>query len=242
MSTNKPSLEDSVRLAIEAAGAANAVAADISQMKAEYEAAAGRLDTTRKHITTIAVAGIGAVALTVGFGALVYFRTLGELERANATQMEALTVFAETVGQLTASLEGVQEITAAYEKMAETEGTTQSEIVARLDAMQTVMVSEMAALSATEPPADPMAPQIARSIEEHVDEASQSVKDEVRLAVSDLQVALAKMIATEFETMSLKQAAQMAAMPKPVVPAPTTRKTTTSKPKTRPAPNPFSYP
>ena len=129
MSTGTPqSLEDSIRLAIEAAEAANDVAAEISQMKGEYERAATRLERTRKNLVIIALGGFAAVATAVTFGALVYFQTLGDMQAANDTQLEALTMFSTSVQDLNGAVGEVDKIVMAYMENSDAQSMAAAQI------------------------------------------------------------------------------------------------------------------
>ena len=252
MSTGTPqSLEDSIRLAIEAAEAANDVAAEISQMKGEYERAATRLERTRKNLVIIALGGFAAVATAVTFGALVYFQTLGDMQAANDTQLEALTMFSTSVQDLNGAVGEVDKIVMAYMENSDAQSMAAAQMDERMTAFETDMATQIEMLTDK---AGQMQPQMATAIKMHMDEVAGGMLENVQLAMSDLQLAISKMLATEMATMA-KMIPEMAKTmaPAPAKPAPTmskpvattTKKKTTTKRRTtapKPKPNPFSYP
>ena len=251
MSTGTPqSLEDSIRLAIEAAEAANDVAAEISQMKGEYERAATRLERTRKNLVIIALGGFAAVATAVTFGALVYFQTLGDMKAANDTQLEALTMFSTSVQDLNGAVAEVDKIVMAYMENGDAQTMAAAQIDERMTAFETDMATQIEMLTDK---AGQMQPQMASAIKTHMDEVAGGILEDVQLAMSDLQLAFSKMLATEMATMAKMIPEMTKTMaPAPAKPAATTPKpastpsSTTSTPRRttapKPKPNPFSYP
>ena len=229
--------ETSIRLAIEAAEAANAVTGDIDTMRSDIEDAADRIERTRKTLVPVLIGvGIGTMVSVVGAG-LLYFRTLSDLEVTRQMQVEAIAMLTEQLGALDTHLTTME--TAAEEARARE--AAMSERFATLD-------SKLAALTGGASPDDPdaaaaggMGPQIGRSIVDTITAAHEATRTEILAATSDLQLALSRMLdaapaqqvrSTDRATSTRPQAAPRTSAPR-------------SPARARPAappPNPVSYP
>lgn len=244
MSDEKPELENAIRLAIEAADAANSSAADIAEMKRQYKDAADKIETTRKSFSLFSFSLLGGVAVALGASGFVAFKTISDLKTAYATQIEALGVFSESVAELRTTLSQVEGATEKlYASIAAQEAKTQE-----LDQSNQVKIDALSAeIEAFRNDAAAMQPQIATAVQSQIADQVTTMSNDLQATLADLQVAISKMIASGFETMPV------AAAPAPAAPAPratptvrtTPAKTTparSKRPAPRPAPNPFKFP
>lgn len=103
-----PGVEDAIRLAIEAANAANDAADEVDAIKSDVAIAADKTDAFRKRIAMVVFGVLGGTVVAMALSSLVYFRTISEMRKANATQIEALALFAESVDKLNDNLDAVQ--------------------------------------------------------------------------------------------------------------------------------------
>ncbi len=125
-------VEESIKIALDAADAANDVTAEYVRVKAEHkqiEARASKL--YRTGMIGIVSATVGALA-AFAFAALIYFVSVGEMRTMTKTNLESLVVFAENVDRLTEALGSVQQ---AFDKLENVSATaaTLSERVAALE-------------------------------------------------------------------------------------------------------------
>lgn len=240
MSATHPELENSIQLALEAATAANDAAEDSTKTTAETRAAADRLDNFARTMRPLMIGLIGGAALCLLLGGLVYVRTLSDMRAAHATQMEALTLFTNAVGDLKGrvdALEGVEELDARLAALAsgETDGFTA--LGARISALSDALAEKPAARDAGgETGGAGPSPQMLRSLSESMTENHQVTRERFAAGLSDLQLALTRMLAdapVATET-APKPEKPVAAKPRP---AP---KRAPARP--RPEPNPYSFP
>ncbi|TQE98290.1 MAG: hypothetical protein FKY71_14610 [Spiribacter salinus] len=240
MSTTTPAdLENSLQLAIEAAAAANDAANDVATLSSETHAAADRLDKFAQVMKPLMLGLIAGAVLAIALGGLVYFRTLSEMRLATATQTEALALFSTSVGDL-------QEQVGSLETLGETLATLQTEqdtAFAQLEAtVQTALETPApVAETKTEGP-DPLDPQMLRGLSDTVEQNHQQTRDAVIQGLSDLQLAVSRMMAdhaTAAPAPPPRAAPTPASSTKPrEAPKPTAKQA----PKARPAPNPYTFP
>ena len=230
MTTSDTDLEGGIRLAIEAAAAANAVSGDVDRMRSEIADAAGRLDRARRILTPV-LAGVAAgAALSVIGAGLLYFRTLADLEITRQMQIEALALLTEELGRVETAVEAVTAWTEARQNADATLEDRVAALVARLETPETDAASVDQGGTA-----GGISPQIGRSIIDSITAAHEATRSEILAATADLQLALSRMLA---ET-------PRAAPPAPDRPS-AARSPTDARPAGRPRPapppNPFSYP
>jgi hypothetical protein len=232
MSTTPAELEHSIQLALEAATAANDSAEDVARLSSDTLAAAARLDKFAKGMKPLMLGVVAAAVLCVALAGLVYLRTLSDMRTATATQIEALTVFSKSVGELQAhmtALEGLSDSVTAIEA-AQTAG------IDRLEAVLTQEAARLGEAMASDGAEDPAAPQMLRSLSETLQASHVETREAFAQGLSDLQLAMTRMLAERPEV--TRSAAQSSVAPARSVAKTPSRK----KPQARVEPNPFGFP
>ncbi|NVO26323.1 hypothetical protein HJ526_02730 [Donghicola sp. C2-DW-16] len=240
--TENTELQDTIRLALEAAEAANDAAAEVSRLQSETAAAAARLDRFGARLRPMMIGLLAGAGVSIALGGLVYFKTLAEMRRTSATQIEALAIFQESVTQLNGQLEAVAGLSERLAKLEGINNDNREAILTELTSMHDQMASQLGDYSDT---AGSLQSQIATTLTERVDAGTQKTVEAMQAGISDLQLALSKMIAA-----AATSTPPAAAAAKPSAPAPTKRTTsssssskkTTKKPAPKAEPNPFSFP
>lgn len=252
MSETPKDLEETVRVALQAAEAANDAATDIGQIRAEYQDAADRLTNMRQNFSRLAIGLIVGSLFAVVMGGLVFFRTLGEMRTSNATQVEALKVFAETVKDLKSSIDDVQDVSITLSEIAQQQVASISTIDSKMLEIETAIGAKIANLGSQ---TQSLEPQIKTIIQAEFSDSLDMMRNDMLESVSDLQLALSKMIAASFEQTVKMQEAQVVARPAPAAVSKKTARATAkrsvkkparkSRPKKaapKPPANPFKFP
>ena len=104
MASELNSVQESIKLALDAADAATDVTSEYSQIKREHRKLEKNVSQIHRYTTITFVTAIGAAVLSLGFSAMLYFKTLGELRLMTTTNREGLVVFAENIEQLNSVL------------------------------------------------------------------------------------------------------------------------------------------
>ena len=104
MASELNSVQESIKLALDAADAATDVTSEYSQIKREHRKLEKNVSQIHRYTTITFVTAMGAAVLSLGFSAMLYFKTLGELRLMTTTNREGLVVFAENIEQLNSVL------------------------------------------------------------------------------------------------------------------------------------------
>lgn len=116
MSSELNSVQESIKLALDAADAATDVTSEYSQVKREHKKLESKVSQIHKYTTITFVTAMAAAVAGIGFSAVLYFKTLGELRLMTKTNREGLVVFAENIDELNTVL---SDLNVALEKQAE---------------------------------------------------------------------------------------------------------------------------
>ena len=116
MSSELNSVQESIKLALEAADAATDVTSEYSQVKREHKKLESKVSQIHKYTTITFVTAMAAAIAGIGFSAVLYFKTLGELRLMTKTNREGLVVFAENIDDLNTIL---ADLNVALEQQAE---------------------------------------------------------------------------------------------------------------------------
>ncbi|SPF80096.1 hypothetical protein [Pseudoprimorskyibacter insulae] len=244
MTETSQELQDGIRLALEAAEAANDAAAEVDKMTTATERAAHRIDTFGSKMRPLMIGTLAGSVVVIGLASLVYFRTLSEMRTATATQLEALTMFASRVEGLDQSLTNAEALLAEIKAVKAGQDEHFAALQTRLDGMGLNLVEEANSYSEA---ADTLKSQIEATVMQAVDEGSQKTQDAFTAGLSDLQLAMTRLLADAVTAApaaapapSSKPAAKTATPVKPKTVA--VPKKPTAKARPAPRPNPFSYP
>lgn len=229
--TNTPTdLDSGIRLAIEAAEAATDSVAELDGVQSDIARAADRLDATGRRMMPMLLGLLAGTSLSVVGAGLVYFNTLGRLDTAYNTQIEALAMFADRVEELDTHIAAAA---ALSDRLAELDQTIVAQIGAldsRITELQQGLTADLDGMSASVSGA---CTQIGNSLIDTVTAAHDTTRADSLKASSDLQLALSRMLA---------DAPSLPAASKPAAPTPRAAQPKATRSKSRPAPNPFSYP
>ncbi|MEC9199140.1 MAG: hypothetical protein VX378_00100 [Pseudomonadota bacterium] len=236
-------LKDAIRLALEAAEAANDAASEVSRLQSETSAAAARLDKFGNKLKPVMIGTLVGAAVSIALGGLVYFKTLAEMRRTSATQIEALAMFQDSVTQLNGQLDAVNGLS---ERMAKLEASGNDGVNRVIEALTGTEEKVMTQLESTTTESGGMSAQMATAITDRIDSSATTTREAIQGGISDLQLALSKMLAAAVTN------APPAAAAKPAAPAPAPKRTTSSSSKKsssssrksapKAEPNPFKFP
>ncbi|MEM9435500.1 MAG: hypothetical protein AAGA15_00555 [Pseudomonadota bacterium] len=237
MSTSaSPSLEESIQLAIDAAAAANDNVELATQVKADASAAADRLDAFGKTMKPLMIGTLIGAGLAMALGGVVYFQAISGLRSSAQTQTDAMTLLTETVGQLEARMLGLDEMDARLLALIDARDIDEA-------AMRSAMALELASFKELLDAENEMAesvPQMLRAIAERGAADHEDTRAMVTDALSDLQLALTRVVADRPATSAAS--ARPPATQRPAAQA-TSAAAAPRRPAARPVePNPFKYP
>jgi hypothetical protein len=90
-------MQESIKIALDAADAATDVTSEYKRIKNEYLKAEHKVKEIHKYTTIVFSSSIATAIIAIILTGLLYFKSLSELEEMTSTSKEALVVFAENV-------------------------------------------------------------------------------------------------------------------------------------------------
>ena len=102
-------IQESVKLALDAAEAAADVTAEYNKIKTENMKLISGVSGVYKHARTLAIVAGVSVGSVLVLAMAMHFRSVSSLETLGKTSREALVVFAENVDDMTSSITNLQE-------------------------------------------------------------------------------------------------------------------------------------
>ncbi len=111
------SVQESIKLALDAADAATDVTSEYSQVKREHKRLEKKVSQIHRYTTITFVTGIVAAVVALTFSATLYFRSIGELKLMTTTNREGLIVFSENIDKLNVVLADLQDSLSKQEEL-----------------------------------------------------------------------------------------------------------------------------
>jgi len=100
-------VQESIKIALDAADAATDVTAEYKRIKNEYIKTEQKMKEIHKYTTIIFSSSIATAVIAIILTGLLYFKSLSELEEMTGTSREALVVFAENVENVNKAVENM---------------------------------------------------------------------------------------------------------------------------------------
>tara|TARA_X000000950_G_scaffold284870_1_gene389029 strand:- start:7934 stop:8659 length:726 start_codon:yes stop_codon:yes gene_type:complete len=109
VNTELNTMQESIKIALDAADAATDVTSEYKRMKNEYIKAEQKVKEIHKYTTIIFSTAIATAIIAILLTGLLYFKSLSELENMTNTSREALVVFAENVEAVNVAVKNMNE-------------------------------------------------------------------------------------------------------------------------------------
>ena len=138
MSSELNSVQESIKLALDAADAATDVTSEYSQVKREHKKLEQKVSQIHRYTTMTFVTAMVTAVVCLIFSATLYFQTISQLKAMSDTNLEGVVVFSENIQELNGVLE---ELNSALSQ--------QSELVALNRESSEKMTEMMALISST---------------------------------------------------------------------------------------------
>jgi len=119
-SSSKPTVEDSIQVALDAADTAAGVTEEFNTIKEQFEVQNIQAKRIYQSITIIFASSIAAalISLTVGF--FMYYKALSTLQTNSNMAIESIAIFSENVGELAKAVKTVESNTENQETIKAT--------------------------------------------------------------------------------------------------------------------------
>ena len=150
MSSEMNSVQESIKLALDAADAATDVTSEYSQVKRDHKKLEQKVSQIHRYTTmTFVTAMVTAVDCLI-FSSTLYFKTIGELRSMSKTNLEGLVVFTENIDKLNvvlSDLNGALEQQAELVALNRESSDKMTEMMALVSSSSQEMLTEMKATS-----------------------------------------------------------------------------------------------
>ncbi len=105
MSSELNSVQESIKLALDAADAATDVTSEYSQVKREHKKLEQKVSQIHRYTTMTFVTAMVTAVVCLVFSAILYFQTISQLKAMSDTNLEGVVVFSENIQELNSVLE-----------------------------------------------------------------------------------------------------------------------------------------
>ena len=191
------SVQESIKLALDAADAATDVTSEYSQVKREHKKLEKKVSQIHRYTTITFVTGIVAAVVALTFSATLYFKSIAELKLMTTTNREGLYVFSENIDKLNVVLAELQVSLSKQEELVELNRESTAQIAELNDIMASgtqKIVSELqTANSSTIAASKAATDELKSSMINHTKSTSNSMKVSLSSLESSLQKTLEAM-------------------------------------------------
>ena len=133
MSTEYNAVQESIKIALDAADAATDVTSEYNKTKREHKKLEASVKSVHRFSIIIFTSSMVAAVAALIFASLIYFRTMSELSTMTTTSREALVLFAENVDGVNDSLNKMKGALDTQKTLVGQNETLINELVGRRD-------------------------------------------------------------------------------------------------------------
>ena len=188
------SVQESIKLALDAADAATDVTSEYSQVKREHKKLEKKVSQIHRYTTITFVTGIAAAVVALTFSATLYFKSIAELKLMTTTNREGLIIFSENIEKLNTVLVDLQESLSKQEELVKLNREATAQIAELNDVMASgtvKIVEEMQTANAASIAANEAASDQLKST---LISQSKSTNNSMKVSLSSLESSLQKML------------------------------------------------
>ena len=124
MSEMTTNVEDSIKIALDAADTATSAASEFDRIRVENGVVREDMKRVYRKVTIVFASALAGAVVSLLGASVIYYKTLSGMETANNTSLEALVIFAENVDKLTAAVSSVEDMTGKLGEISATAGST----------------------------------------------------------------------------------------------------------------------
>lgn len=195
MSSELNSVQESIKLALDAADAATDVTSEYSQVKREHKKLEQKVSQIHRYTTMTFVTAMVTAVVCLVFSATLYFQTISQLKAMSDTNLEGVVVFSENIQELNGVLE---ELNSALSQQAELVALNRessekmTEMMALISSSSTAMMDEMKASTSAMVSANE---KLAKSISEEVVSEALGQTNQLAVNLASLEASISGSIA-----------------------------------------------
>ena len=164
MSTEYNAVQESIKIALDAADAATDVTSEYNKTKREHKKLEASVKSVHRFSIIIFGSSMVAAVAALLFAGMIYFRTMSELSTMTTTSREALVVFAENVEGVNDALEKMRGALETQQTLVGQNETLINELVGLRDIISRSNETMMTGMESTSSPIASSNNQMASSI------------------------------------------------------------------------------
>ena len=149
MSTEYNAVQESIKIALDAADAATDVTSEYNKTKREHKKLEASVKSVHRFSIIIFASSMVAAVAALLFAGMIYFRTMSELSTMTTTSREALVVFAENVEGVNDALEKMRGALETQQTLVGQNETLINELVGLRDIISRSNESMMTGMEST---------------------------------------------------------------------------------------------
>ncbi|MBK93718.1 MAG: hypothetical protein CMP33_05785 [Rickettsiales bacterium] len=201
MSTELNTMQESIKIALDAADAATDVTSEYKRMKNEYIKAEQKVKEIHKYTTIIFSASIGTAVVSILLIGLLYFKSLSELEDMTNTSREALVVFAENVDSVNKAVSNMNQSLEKHSDLVNANLEIKNKLTMLMDAIDKNDKQLMLSLSKE---VTNLSKEISSSLKAETSKLNQNIQESDVVTSAKVNKAIDKILNDKNRTMNVK--------------------------------------
>ena len=212
MASEFNSVQESIKLALDAADAATDVTSEYSQVKREHKKLEKKVSQIHRYTTITFVSAISAAVIALAFSATLYFKSISELKLMTTTNRQGLIVFSENIETLNNVLAELKVSLSKQEELIKLNRESTSQIGELKKVMAEGSASVVAQLQKTGDGIDASTTALGESLKAAVITQNKAMTNSFKVTLTSLESSVLKSVAAIDKKIASNKALQSVAV------------------------------
>ena len=212
MASEFNSVQESIKLALDAADAATDVTSEYSQVKRDHKKLEKKVSQIHRYTTITFVSAISAAVIALAFSATLYFKSISELKLMTTTNRQGLIVFSENIETLNNVLAELKVSLSKQEELIELNRESTSQIGELKKVMAEGSASIVAQLQKTGDGIDASTAALGESLKTAVISQNKAMTNSFKVTLTSLESSVLKSVAAIDKKIASNKALQSVAV------------------------------
>ena len=212
MASEFNSVQESIKLALDAADAATDVTSEYSQVKRDHKKLEKKVSQIHRYTTITFVSAISAAVIALAFSATLYFKSISELKLMTTTNRQGLIVFSENIETLNNVLAELKVSLSKQEELIKLNRESTTQIGELKKVMAEGSASIVAQLQKTGDGIDASTTALGESLKTAVISQNKSMTNSFKVTLTSLESSVLKSVAAIDKKIASNKALQSVAV------------------------------
>jgi hypothetical protein len=212
MASEFNSVQESIKLALDAADAATDVTSEYSHVKRDHKKLEKKVSQIHRYTTITFVSAISAAVIALAFSATLYFKSISELKLMTTTNRQGLIVFSENIETLNNVLAELQASLSKQEELIKLNRESASQIGELKKVMAEGSASIVAQLQKTGDGIDVSTTALGESLRAAVITQNKAMTNSFKVTLTSLESSVLKSVAAIDKKIASNKALQSVAV------------------------------